>query len=286
MKLIRFGAIGLEEPGVVLSDGRRIDAGGAVEDYDERFFAAGGVGVLSKWVTSGCPGGREVDPFVRLGPPVARPSKIVCIGRNYLDHAKEMGGDIPVEPTVFMKASSAWSGPNDDVLVPRGSTKLDYEVELAVVIGKSASYVDELDAMACVAGYSTFCDFSERSFQNEMGGQWTKGKSSDSFAPMGPWLVTADEILDAQKLRLWSKVNGEIRQSSWTGNMIFSVRSLVSYVSRFMTLLPGDVLATGTPGGVAMGMKPPRFLNAGGPCGVLCGRTRRVVPASGRLFIK
>ena len=263
MKLIRYGAVGREEPGVVLSDGRRINAGGETHDYDERFFAAGGLGLLSKWVTAGCPGGREVDPLVRLGPPVARPSKIVCIGRNYLDHAMEMGGEIPAEPTVFMKASSAWSGPNDDVIVPRGSTKLDYEVELAVVIGKSVSYVDELDAMACVAGYSTFCDFSERSFQNEMGGQWTKGKSSDSFAPIGPWLVTADEIRDAQKLRLWSKVNGEIRQSSWTGDMIFSVRNLVSYVSRFMTLLPGDVLATGTPGGVAMGMKPPRFLNAG-----------------------
>jgi len=263
MKLIRYGAVGLEEPGVVLSDGRRIDAGGEVDDYDERFFAAGGLGLLSKWVSAGCPGGREVDPLVRLGPPVARPSKIVCIGRNYLDHAMEMGGEIPAEPTVFMKASSAWSGPNDDVIVPRGSTKLDYEVELAVVIGKSVSYVDELDSMACVAGYSTFCDFSERSFQNEMGGQWTKGKSSDSFAPIGPWLVTADEIGDAQKLRLWSKVNGEIRQSSWTGDMIFSIRNLVSYVSRFMTLLPGDILATGTPGGVAMGMKPPRFLNAG-----------------------
>ena len=248
---------------MAISDGRRIDAGGEVDDYDERFFAAGGLGLLSKWVSAGCPGGREVDPLVRLGPPVARPSKIVCIGRNYLDHAMEMGGEIPVEPTVFMKASSAWSGPNDDVVVPRGSTKLDYEVELAVVIGKSVSYVNELDAMACVAGYSTFCDFSERSFQNEMGGQWTKGKSSDSFAPIGPWLVTTDEIRDAQKLRLWSKVNGEIRQSSWTGDMIFSVRNLVSYVSRFMTLLPGDVLATGTPGGVAMGMKPPRFLNAG-----------------------
>ena len=154
MKLIRYGAVGLEEPGVAISDGRRIDAGGEVDDYDERFFAAGGLGLLSKWVSAGCPGGREVDPLVRLGPPVARPSKIVCIGRNYLDHAMEMGGEIPVEPTVFMKASSAWSGPNDDVVVPRGSTKLDYEVELAVVIGKSVSYVNELDAMACVASHS------------------------------------------------------------------------------------------------------------------------------------
>ncbi len=270
MKLIRFGEEGREEPGVLLPDGRRIDASGEFNDYDEGFFAMGGIESLAEWVEQGCPGGREVDPFVRLGPPVERPSKIVCIGKNYLEHAKELGEGIPTEPALFMKASSAWSGPTDDVIVPRGSTKLDYEVELAVVIGRTASYVDERESMEFVAGYATFCDFSERAFQKEMGGQWTKGKSADSFAPMGPWLVTADEVPDPQKLRLWCKVNGEVRQNSWTGDMSFSVRQLISYVSRFMTLLPGDVVATGTPSGCAMGMSPPRYLQAGDlvECGV------------------
>ena len=270
MKLIRFGDEGHEEPGILLPDGRVIDASGEFNDYDEGFFAMGGIEALAEWVADGCAGGAEVDPSVRLGPAVGRPSKLVCIGQNYLEHAKEMGGEIPTEPTIFMKATSAWSGPTDDVVIPRGSTKLDYEVELAVVIGRTASYVDEREAMDYVAGYSTFCDFSERAFQKEMGGQWTKGKSADSFAPMGPWLVTTDEICDPQKLRLWCKVNGELRQNSWTGDMSFSVRQLISYVSRFMTLLPGDVLATGTPSGVGMGMSPPKYLQAGDfvECGV------------------
>jgi len=212
----------------------------------------------------------EIDPLVRLGPPIARPSKIVCVGKNYLDHAKEIGEGLPTEPTLFMKATTAWSGPNDDVIIPRNSTKLDYEVELAVVIGRTASYVEEIDALDYVAGYSTFCDFSERSFQKDMGGQWVKGKSADSFAPIGPWLSTADEISDPQKLRLWCKVNGELRQNGWTGDMLASVRQIVSYISRFMTLLPGDVIATGTPAGVAMGMDPPKYLQAGDfvECGV------------------
>ncbi len=254
----------------MLSDGRRIDASSEFTDYDEGFFAMGGIESLEEWVADGCPGGMEVDPLARLGPPVARPSKIVCIGKNYLEHAKELGEGIPTEPALFMKASSAWSGPTDDVIIPRGSTKLDYEVELALVVGRTASYVEEIDALEYVAGYSTFCDFSERAFQKEMGGQWTKGKSADSFAPMGPWLVTADEVKDPQGLRLWCKVNGELRQNSWTGDMSFSVRQLVSYVSRFMTLLPGDVIATGTPAGCAMGMSPPRYLQAGDfvECGV------------------
>ena len=211
-----------------------------------------------------------MDPAVRLGPPVNRPSKLVCVGKNYLDHAKELGEGIPTEPALFMKATSAWSGPFDDVVIPRGARKLDYEVELAVVIGRTASYTDEREALDHVAGYATFCDFSERAFQKEMGGQWTKGKSADTFAPMGPWLTTLDEISDPQKLRLWCKVNGELRQNSWTGDMMFSVRQLVSYISRFMTLLPGDVVATGTPAGVAMGMSPPRYLQAGDfvECGV------------------
>ena len=270
MRLIRFGDSGREEPGVLLPDGRRVDASGEFHDYDEGFFASGGLEGLAEWVADGCPGGALIDPAARLGPPVNRPSKIVCVGKNYLDHAKEMGGEIPSEPVLFMKASSAWSGPHDDVIIPRGGTKMDYEVELALVIGRTASYVDELEAMDHVAGYSVFCDYSERSFQLETGGQWTKGKSADSFAPMGPWLVTGDEVTDPQKLRLWCKVNGELRQNSWTGDMMCSVRQLVAYISRFMTLLPGDVVATGTPAGVALGMSPPRYLQAGDfvECGI------------------
>lgn len=270
MKLIRFGDAGREEPGVLLPDGRRIDASGEFHDYDEGFFASGGLESLAEWVADGCSGGVEIDSLARLGPPVNRPSKIVCIGKNYLEHIKEFDGDIPTEPTLFMKASSAWSGPMDDVIIPRGSSKLDYEVELALVIGQLTSYVEEADALAHVAGYATFCDFSERAFQKEMGGQWVKGKSSDSFAPMGPWLVTADEVVDPQALRLWTTVNGEIRQNGYTGDMMFSVKQIISYVSRFMTLLPGDVVITGTPSGVAMGMTPPRYLQCGDyvECGV------------------
>ena len=270
MRLIRFGDSGREEPGVLLPDGRRVDASGEFHDYDEGFFASGGLEGLAEWVEDGCPGGALIDPAARLGPPVNRPSKIVCVGKNYLDHAKEMGGEIPSEPVLFMKASSAWSGPHDDVLIPRGGTKMDYEVELALVIGRTASCIDEREAMDHVAGYSVFCDYSERSFQLEGGGQWTKGKSADSFAPMGPWLVTGDEVADPQKLRLWCKVNGELRQNSWTGDMMCSVRQLVAYISRYMTLLPGDVVATGTPAGVALGMSPPRYLQAGDfvECGI------------------
>ncbi len=270
MKLIRFGDVGREEPGILLPDGRRIDASGEFADFDENFFASDGLAVLEKWVQRGCPGGREIDAVIRLGPPVARPSKIVCIGKNYLEHAKELGEGIPTEPAIFLKATTAWSGPNDPVVIPRGSTKLDYEVELAFVIGRKASYVPEMEAMEYVAGYATFCDYSERMFQKEMGGQWTKGKSADSFAPIGPCLVTADEVSDSQKLRLWSKVNGELRQNGWTGDMLFSVRQVVSYVTRFMTLLPGDVVTTGSPSGVGMGMNPPRYLQAGDfvECGV------------------
>ena len=270
MRLIRFGDSGREEPGVLLPDGRRVDASGEFHDYDEGFFASGGLEGLAEWVADGCPGGALIDPAARLGPPVNRPSKIVCVGKNYLDHAKEMGGEIPSEPVLFMKASSAWSGPHDDVIIPRGGTKMDYEVELALVIGRTASCIDELEAMDHVAGYSVFCDYSERSFQLETGGQWTKGKSADSFAPMGPWVVTGDEVTDPQKLRLWCKVNGELRQNSWTGDMMCSVRQLVAYISRLMTLLPGDVVATGTPAGVALGMSPPRYLQAGDfvECGI------------------
>lgn len=266
---------------MVLNDGRRIDASGEFLDYDEAFFAMGGLESLREWISEGCPGGVEIPAGARIGPPVARPSKIVCVGQNYLEHAREMGGDIPTEPVLFMKASSAWSGPNDNVVIPPGARKLDYEVELAVIIGATAKNVSEKDAMSRVAGYSVFCDFSERTFQKDHGGQWTKGKSCDTFAPMGPCLVTADEIEDPQELRLWCKVNGEIRQNCWTKDMMFGVRDLVSYISRFMTLLPGDVIATGTPSGVAMGMDPPRYLQAGDhvECGIasLGELTQRVV---------
>lgn len=270
MKLIRFGEAGREEPGVLLEGGRRIDASGEFMDYDEAFFAMGGMESLAEWVKQGCPGGAEIDPLVRLGPPIARPSKIVCVGQNYMEHAKEMGGEIPTEPVLFMKASTAWSGPYDDVLIPRDAKKLDYEVELAVVIGKMAKDISEKEAMSHVAGYSVFCDYSERAFQKDHGGQWTKGKSCDSFAPMGPALVSADEIKNPQELRLWCQVNGEMRQNSWTKDMLFGVQTIVSYISRFMTLLPGDVIATGTPSGVAMGMNPPRYLQAGDlvECGI------------------
>lgn len=268
---------------MVLPDGRRIDASGEFIDYDEGFFASGGLEALAEWVAGGCPGGTEVPPEIRLGAPVNRPSKIVCIGKNYLDHAKEFGEGIPTEPVIFMKATSAWSGPNDDVVRPRGSEKLDYEVELAVVIGCVASYLEEAEATDCIAGYSVFCDYSERAFQKEMGGQWVKGKSADTFAPMGPCLVTPDEIADPHGLRLWCKVNTEIRQNGWTGDMMFKIPLLISYVSRFMTLLPGDVLVTGTPSGVAMGMTPPAYLLPGDSveCGIEgIGEIRqRVVPA-------
>ncbi|WP_411827698.1 fumarylacetoacetate hydrolase family protein [Luteolibacter sp. AS25] len=281
MKLIRFGEEGREEPGVLLDDGRMIDASSEFLDYDEAFFAMGGLDSIREWIGDGCLGGLEIPKGTRIGPPVDRPSKIVCVGQNYMEHAREMGGEIPTEPVLFMKASSAWSGPQDDVVMPRGARQLDYEVELAVVIGKAASYVSEKDALSHVAGYSVFCDFSERAFQKERGGQWTKGKSADTFAPMGPCLVTADEIDDPQELRLWTKVNGETRQSSWTKDMLFTVPEIISYISRFMTLLPGDVIATGTPSGVAMGMNPPRFLEPGDlvECGVahLGELTHRVV---------
>jgi len=263
MKLIRFGEPGREDPGVMLDDGRCMDASGEFLDFDEGFFAMGGMESLAEWVDSGCPGGLVVPKDSRLGPPVERPSKIVCVGKNYLDHALEFGEGVPVEPVLFMKASTSWSGPFDDVIMPKGGLKLDYEVELAVIISRTASYVDESEALDYVAGYSVFCDYSERAFQKEHEGQWMKGKSADTFAPIGPWMVPASDVADPQGLRLWTKVNGEMRQNGWTGDMMFSVPFLISYISRFMTLLPGDVIATGTPSGVGMGMKPPSYLQPG-----------------------
>lgn len=260
MKLIRFGEPGREGPGLITKDGRRIDASTFGEDYDPDFFANDGLDRLARW--------RAVNPAyvpdsVRLGPPVASPGKIVCIGLNFRDHAAETGAKIPEEPVIFMKATSSLAGPNDDVIIPRNGTKTDWEVELAVVIGKRALYVSEADAMQYVAGYVLHNDYSERAFQLERGGQWVKGKSCDTFAPLGPFLATKDEIPHPGNLRMWLTVNGEIKQDSSSANMIFTVPKLVSYVSEFMSLLPGDIISTGTPAGVGLGHKPPVYLQAG-----------------------
>ena len=263
MKLIRFGNPGAEKPGLQLADGRRIDASAFGSDYDEAFFGGDGLERLAAWASANAEAAPAVDPGTRLGSCVARPSKIVCIGLNYADHAKESGLDIPKEPIVFFKSTTSLVGPNDDVMIPRGSEKTDWEVELAFVIGKKASYVDEADAMDYVAGYSLHNDSSERAFQLERGGQWVKGKSCDTFAPLGPFMATADEIPDPQNLKCWLKVNGVTRQNSSTAQMIFGIRTLVSYLSQFMTLLPGDVISTGTPPGVGLGFKPPIFMKAG-----------------------
>ena len=263
MKLIRFGIPGAEKPGLQLADGRRIDASAFGSDYDEAFFGGDGLNRLAAWASANAETAPAVDPGTRLGSCVARPSKIVCIGLNYADHAKESGLDIPKEPIIFFKSTTSLVGPNDDVMIPRGSEKTDWEVELAFVIGKKASYVDEADAMDHVAGYSLHNDYSERAFQLERGGQWVKGKSCDTFAPLGPFMATADEIPDPQDLKCWLKVNGVMRQNSSTAQMIFGIRTLVSYLSQFMTLLPGDVISTGTPPGVGLGFKPPIFMKAG-----------------------
>jgi 2-keto-4-pentenoate hydratase/2-oxohepta-3-ene-1,7-dioic acid hydratase in catechol pathway len=271
MKLVRFGDPGRETPGLQLEDGSIVDVSEFTRDYGEAFFEAGGVEQLRRWTND--PGHRapRVDPNVRLGPPIARPSKIVCIGLNFRDHAAESGMDLPAEPVIFFKATTAITGPHDAVRIPRGGSKLDWEVELAVVIGTRALNVSRESAADFVAGYMLHNDYSERTFQLERGGQWVKGKSADTFAPIGPYLATPDEIPDPQQLGMWLKVNGEIRQQSTTANMIFDVSSLVSYVSEFMTLLPGDIISTGTPAGVGLGMRPtPRYLQAGDivECGI------------------
>jgi len=263
MKLIRFGAAGREKPGVLLGD-ERLDVSAFGADYDERFFAESGLDRLRAWLNGHAAGAPRVSPAERLGPPVARPSKIVCIGLNFRDHAAETGAEIPKEPVIFFKASTALCGPNDPVVIPRGAGKVDWEVELAFVIGARALYVDRERAYEHVAGYVLHNDYSERLFQLERGGQWVKGKSADTFAPLGPYLVTRDEMPDPGRLRMWLSVNGTMRQESSTELMIFTVPALVSYVSQFMTLLPGDVISTGTPAGVGLGMKPsPVYLKPG-----------------------
>lgn len=263
MKLIRFGETGHERPGVLLNDGTRIDVSGGVSDYNEEFFGSGGLDRLCRWIASNAAVAPRVDAAVRLGSPVCRPSKIICIGLNFSDHAAESKMALPAEPVLFMKATTALIGPNDPVMIPKGAEKLDWEVELAVVIGKKASYVPVEEAPAFIAGFVLHNDYSERAFQLERCGQWVKGKSADTFAPLGPFLATPDEIPDVTRLRMWLKVNGEMRQNGSTATMVFGVNQLVSYVSRFMTLLPGDVISTGTPPGVALGMSPPKYLRPG-----------------------
>jgi 2,4-didehydro-3-deoxy-L-rhamnonate hydrolase len=264
MKLIRFGEEGHERPGLQLADGSRLDVSDLTRDFDEVFFADHGLEELSAWAASNAQRAPRVPAGARLGAPIARPSKIVCIGLNFRDHAAESGMPLPQEPVIFLKASTALAGPNDDVVIPRGASKLDWEVELAAVIGRTARHVTPAHALDHVAGYTLHNDYSERAFQLERGGQWVKGKSADTFAPIGPFLATRDEVPDPQALGMWLSVNGEVRQRSTTANMVFDVATLVSYVSEFMTLLPGDVISTGTPAGVGMGMKPePTYLRPG-----------------------
>lgn len=262
MKLLRFGESGNEKPGMFV-DGKIIDVSSFGEDFGEKFFETDGLNRLTKWFNENKGRLPMINNTVRLGAPFTRPSKIICIGLNYSDHAKETGASLPAEPIIFFKASSALTGPNDPVIIPKQSQKTDWEVELAVVIGKKTSYVSEAQALDYVAGYCLHNDYSEREFQLERGGQWVKGKSCDTFAPLGPWLVTKDEIKDLDNLRLWLTVNGKKYQDGNTANLVFKVPYLVSYISQFMTLLPGDVISTGTPAGVGLGFKPPIFLKAG-----------------------
>jgi 2-keto-4-pentenoate hydratase/2-oxohepta-3-ene-1,7-dioic acid hydratase in catechol pathway len=263
MKLIRFGAINHEKPGVLLADGTKIDVSAFGQDYDEAFFGSNGIDKLQEWLganKNSCP---MVADNVRLGPPLVRPSKIVCVGLNYAKHAAESGMDIPEEPVLFFKASSAIVGPNDSIVIPKGSEKTDWEVELAIVIGQKASYISEKDALRHVAGYVLHNDVSERAYQLERSGQWVKGKSCDTFAPIGPFIATPDEIGDPNNLNLWLTLNGAEMQNSNTSDFIFNIQHVVSYISQFMTLLPGDIISTGTPFGVGLGLTPPRYLKAG-----------------------
>ena len=263
MKLIRFGQLKKEKPGILKSDGKRLDVSAFVSDYDENFFKEEGYKGLKKWLSLNenyCP---VVDKSTRWGCPLARPSKIICVGLNYAKHAKESGMEIPNEPVLFFKSTSAIVGPYDPIVIPKGSVKTDWEVELAIVIGKEASYVSKHEALKYVAGYVLHNDVSERSFQLERSGQWVKGKSNDSFAPIGPFIATNDEIIDPNNLNLWLKLNGETMQDSNTSDFIFNVQEVISHISQFMTLLPGDVISTGTPFGVGLGLNPPVYLKEG-----------------------
>lgn len=262
MKLIRFGNINKEKPGLLIND-IRYDVSEFVIDYTAQFFQDNGIEILKKLAAAPerLP---QVPTESRWAAPIARPSKIVCVGLNFYDHARETNMTPPAEPILFFKATSAIVGPNDPLIIPRTSEKTDWEVELAVIIGQKASYVSEEEAMNYVAGYCLHNDYSERAFQLERNGQWVKGKSCDSFAPIGPYLATKDEVQDVDNLKMWLKVNGETKQNGTTAEMIFKVPYLVSYISQFMTLLPGDIISTGTPAGVGMGFKPnPQYIKEG-----------------------
>ncbi|MCX2477882.1 fumarylacetoacetate hydrolase family protein [Pedobacter sp. MC2016-15] len=262
MKLIRWGAAGKEKTGVIIDD-VKYDTSAFGGDYNEQFFEDNGLERLEEFVKANKGDLIEIPAGSRLGSPIARPSKIVCIGLNYANHAKETNAQIPAEPIIFMKSTTSLVGPNDPIVIPKNSVKTDWEVELAVVIGKKASYVDVADALDYVAGYTLHNDVSEREFQLEKGGTWDKGKGCDTFAPMGPFLATPDELEDVNNLRLWLSVNGKMMQDGNTSDFIFDVPTVVSYLSQFMTLLPGDVISTGTPAGVGLGFNPPVYLKEG-----------------------
>jgi 2,4-didehydro-3-deoxy-L-rhamnonate hydrolase len=262
MKLLRFGEPGKEKPGIAVDD-EMFDVSAFGEDFGEKFLENDGLNRLSKWVKDNAGKLPKVSPSTRLGAPFTRPSKIICIGLNYTKHALESSMPLPKEPIIFFKSTTALTGPNDGLVIPRNSVKTDWEVELAIVIGKKATYVSLDDATDYIAGYCLHNDYSEREFQLERHGQWVKGKSCDTFAPIGPYLVTKDEVKDVHNLSMWLKVNGAMMQNSNTDDMIFNVPHVVSYVSQFMTLLPGDVISTGTPSGVGLGFKPPVYLKAG-----------------------
>lgn len=262
MKLIRWGDAGKEKTGVIIND-IKYDTSAFGSDYNEGFFEDNGLEKLAEFLKTNEGKLAEIPSGVRLGSPVARPSKIVCIGLNYADHAKETNAPLPPEPIIFMKSTTSLAGPDDTIIIPKNSVKTDWEVELAVIIGKKASYVEVEEAMNYVAGYALHNDVSEREFQIERGGTWDKGKGCDTFAPIGPFLATPDELGDIDNLRLWLTVNGKTMQDGNTSNFIFNVPFVISYVSQFMTLLPGDIISTGTPAGVGLGFKPPVYLKEG-----------------------
>lgn len=262
MKLIRYGQAGSEKTGVIIDD-KKYDTSAFSEDYNERFFETDGINRLAAFVEENKANLPLVSDSERLGSPIARPSKLVCIGLNYAKHAQETNAQIPQEPILFFKSTTSIIGPNDEIMLPKDSLKTDWEVELALVIGKKASYVSKEEALDYVAGYVLHNDVSERAFQLERGGQWAKGKGCDTFAPLGPWLVTKDEIQNPNNLRLWLKLNGKTMQDGNTDDFIFDIAHVVSYLSEFMTLLPGDVISTGTPHGVGLGFNPPIYLKAG-----------------------
>ena len=263
MKLIRFGELGKEKPGIILANGTKINVSDFGSDYDELFFGNNGLQRLKDWLEinkENCP---VLDKSIRLGVPLVRPSKIVCVGLNYTKHAEESGMEIPKEPVLFFKATSALSGPFDQIIIPKNSKKTDWEVELAIIIEKKASYITKEEALDHVAGYVLHNDVSEREFQLERSGQWVKGKSCDTFAPIGPFIATKDEIKNPNNLNLWLKVNDKIMQDSCTSDFIFNVQHVISHISQFMTLLPGDIISTGTPFGVGLGLTPPLYLKHG-----------------------